>query len=128
MPSYFWRAHYGDDDHLDETTPGDCLNGPHDGEHGWSCVDQSRLTGLEWVGPVGAYVHIEPNHRGILFRRNIIEDALGVLGEPVRSVIHVIGWQCTDTDGRNVQSLTAIFPDGSVRMVDSADDLVWRSP
>lgn len=130
MPSYHWRAYYGEDGYLDEREAGDCLSGLHDGEHGWKCVDQSRLTQLSWLAgnteDIIVTVHIDEGDRAILFRRNIVEDFLGVLGEPVRSVVHVIGWQRTE-EGCNVQSLTAIFPDGSIRMFDDPADIVWST-
>ena len=113
---FLWRAHYSDDDWLTEE-PG----------LGFASIDQSRLVALELIplssGLPHPFLAVTPDARPIFFRRRFVEKSLESGEEREYAPdITVLGWQMT-VAGRNIQSLTAFYADGSVRVTTDQENL-----
>lgn len=113
---WHWRAHYSEDgsSYLDEYDA--------DGtQHGFAEVDIARVVVFE-LRPVSpglppVLVKIGRQSRPIFWRTHITS-VNPQTGEQVgQMTITVAGWQRT-VNGRNVQSLTACYPNGAILCVD----------
>ena len=111
--TWSWVAIYRDGSQLHE-----CQGRPP--HHVFADIDLEHLESLAWIPrerndlPQLAVQMTEPTMRPILFRRRLIE--LNVASEALigRMTIHCLGWQKNLDDGRNVQSFTFMFEDGSM--------------
>jgi len=111
-----WRAIYVDETHLDEVDAAGT-------EHGFAEVDQGRLVAFALLprraGLPTPVVRLDPasGQRPIFFRTRLVDVNPQTGAESNQRTITVLGWQRT-VEGRNVQSLTALYDDGSAVLVD----------
>ncbi len=121
---WHWRAVYTDDSFLDEHPDGDTT-------HAFADIAMERLAAF-WLMPQDASLPhalirvTDPRTRVIFFRRRTLtatqqelEQTDGLIGK-LTNTLHVLGWQRT-VNGRNVQSFTFIYPDGSMLVSDDRD-------
>lgn len=112
---WHWRGYYRDGETIDEYDEAGR-------SRGFAAVDQSRLVAFQLIpqqsGLPTPHVVITDDCRPVFFRRRTHTASLttGEETQPVET-IHVIGWQRT-VRGVNVQSLMALYSDGSVALVD----------
>lgn len=93
-------------------------------DHGWPCIDQSRLRALAWqdkeTGQYVTLVTLTPEKKPILFRRSIFHDVLNGGGGAPAFVVPVLGFE---TNGH--KTLTAIMPNGCIFITSDPTEIQW---
>jgi len=109
-----WEAFYKDGSSLSQFE-GDVINRYGD-------IDLSKIVKfvLHKDEKVFMVLHLDANKR-LIFRKRI---AMKVISGK-KQIVYIVGWQ-EKINGKNVQSLSFIFDDGHIEMVDKfRDDTAW---
>jgi len=107
---FFWRAVYYDESTADQyDSEGEAVI------RGYEDIDRERLMAFE-IREMNTKNLIHRVYLGgdkrLIWRRRVFMKMAGQ-----QTVIHLVGWQKT-VEGRNVQAITFVFPDGHTEMID----------